>query len=261
MHKKLVEILTEKKNEVALLKKEKISTQTELIAPFPIRNFKESISVPGRINLIAEIKFASPSVGIIRENFDPVAAGKIYEEAGAAAISLLTDKKFFKGDLKYLPIVKKAVSLPVLRKDFIIDKVQVTESFLSGADAVLLIARILSLQTLTELIIYCKSLGLAALTEVHNRDDLANALKAGADIIGINNRDLDTFKVDLKTTLDLAADIPQNIILVSESGIKTKENLFKIKKTGINAVLVGTGLMENENIGAKAGELIMAGRL
>lgn len=259
MHSKLVEIIAEKEREVQELKK-----QTD---PFPQnsdlplrRDFKKAISRPGKINLIAEIKFASPSAGIIREKIDPIKIGRIYEQAGAAAISLLTDQKFFGGDLKQLPLLKSAVSLPVLRKDFIIDEIQVKESERMGADAVLLIARILSESKLRSLLDLSRRLGMDALVEVHDREDLEKSRAGGAKIIGINNRDLDTFKVDLRTTLALAPHIPEGCIKVSESGITNKEDIDLLIERGIQAVLVGTSLIKSENLLGKTKELIEAGR-
>jgi len=254
MHANLAEILAEKRKEVNILKNRNLSTHGGNNVP-PIRDFKGVISVPDKISLIAEIKFASPSAGIICKKTDPVTIGKIYEKAGAAAISLLTDKKFFGGDLNHLSRLKKAISLPVLRKDFIIDEVQVRESFLGGADATLLIARILSHRQLKDLRDICHDLGMAALIEVHDRQDIEKAVSCGADIVGINNRDLNTFNVSLETTLKLAPLVPEGHIIVSESGVKNKGDLQLLKQAGIQAVLVGTSLMKSKDIGKKAREL------
>lgn len=254
MHANLAEILAEKRKEVDILKNRNWSTHGGNNVP-PIRDFKGVISVPDKISLIAEIKFASPSAGIICKKTDPVTIGKIYEKAGAAAISLLTDKKFFGGDLNHLSRLKKAISLPVLRKDFIIDEVQVRESFLGGADATLLIARILSHRQLKDLRDICHDLGMAALVEVHDRQDIEKAVACGADIVGINNRDLNTFNVSLETTLKLAPLVPEGHIIVSESGVKNKGDLQLLKQAGIQAVLVGTSLMKSKDIGKKAREL------
>ncbi len=254
MHSNLKKILIEKGKEIDILKKRRSLAHGSYNIP-PIRDFKDAISVSEKINLIAEIKFASPSAGIILEKKDPVAIGKIYEEAGAAAISLLTDKNFFGGDINYLPCLKKAISLPILRKDFIIDKVQVKESFLWGADAILLIARLLTREQLKYLLDMCLDLGMAALVEVHNMRDIEKAIVCGADIFGINNRDLKTFIVNLKTTLNLAPLVPEGHIIVSESGIKNKEDIRILKQSGIHAILVGTSLMKSKDIGEKAREL------
>jgi indole-3-glycerol phosphate synthase len=175
-------------------------------------------------------------------------------------LSLITDKRFFKGDQEQLPHLKKEISLPVLRKDFIIDEVQVKESFLYGADALLLIARILSVSKLRTLLKMCKELDMAPLTEVHDRRDLYKALDCGAEIIGINNRDLDTFKVDLHTTLELAPLVPGRCVTVSESGISSVNDIRLLKKCGVNAVLVGSSLMKSDNIMLKTQELVSAGK-
>ena len=254
MHSRLKQILVEKEKEVERLKREGLSRKAGDSLP-PVRDFKGALSAPGRINLIAEIKFASPSAGIIRENVDPLSVGRMYEEAGAAAISLLTDQKFFGGDLKNLPLLKKAVSLPILRKDFIIDEIQIEESSLWGADAILLIARILTKEQLTKFLELCRTFGLAALTEVHDQDDLDKALECRAEIIGINNRDLDTFEISLNTTFELAPRIPEGHVIVSESGIIYGEDVHPLKEVGVQAILVGTSLMQSQDIGEKAREL------
>ena len=254
MKSPLTQILSEKSREVDRLKKRGLSGNRDDDLPH-VRDFKRAVSVPKKINLIAEIKFASPSAGIIREKVDPLTIAQIYEEAGAAAISLLTDKRFFNGDLKDLPRLKKAISAPILRKDFIIDEIQVRESFLWGADAILLIARILAPQRLKKFLGICRTLGMSALTEIHDQNDLNKAIKCGAAIIGINNRDLDTFKVSLKTTLELASLVPEGHVIVSESGLKNREDVQFLKRAGIQAILVGTALMKSEDIGKKAREL------
>ncbi len=259
MHSKLIEIIAEKEREVRELKK-----KTNPFPQFPglplRRDFKKAIGQSGKINLIAEIKFASPSAGIIREKMDPIKIGRTYEEAGAAAISFLTDQKFFGGDLKLLPFFKKAVALPVLRKDFIIDEIQIKESFHGGADAILLIARILTEDRLRNFLDLSRQLGMAALVEVHDREDLEKAKVCGAEMIGINNRDLSTFEVNLQTTLDLASLIPKGCVRVSESGITHKEDIRLLAEKGIQAVLVGTSLMKSDNLLEKTRELIEAGR-
>ena len=257
MHKRLSEILAEKKIEVARLKKT-MPVHSDHNLP-PIRDFKTAISAPGRINLIAEIKFASPSAGLIRSKADPILIGRIYEDAGAAAISLLTDQRFFQGDLKHLPRLKKAVCLPILRKDFIVDEIQVRQAFIYGADAILLIARILSQAQLAELISACRELGMDALTEVHDRDDLEKALECGAEIIGINNRDLDSFTVDVNTTFELAPLVPDARVIISESGLATEADIRSLKDTRVQAVLVGSALMRNDNLAGKTAELVAAG--
>ncbi|MGD8883669.1 MAG: indole-3-glycerol phosphate synthase TrpC [Desulfobacterales bacterium] len=257
MHHQLIKILAEKKNEVARLKRSTPFSRDKRRQP--LRDFKGAISMPQKIRLIAEIKFASPSAGLIRPLTDPISIGRIYEDAGAAAISLLTDQRFFQGDLEHLPRLKKAISLPILRKDFIIDAVQVRQSFLYGADAVLLIARLLSQQQLTEYIDLCRELGMAPLTEVHSKDDLEKAVTSGAEIIGINNRDLDSFNVDIDTTFKLAPLVPNSCILVSESGITAKSDIRALQTTGIQAVLVGSALMRSKDPAKITREIVIAG--
>ncbi len=259
MHSRLVKILDEKKREVAQLKKKGLPVESRAQG-LEIRDFKSALSTRGRTDLIAEIKFASPSAGVIREKSDPLAIGRMYDEAGAAAISLLTDEKFFGGNLNNLPPLKQAVSLPILRKDFIIDEIQVTEALLFGADAILLIVRILSRQQLKDLLAGAGESGLAVLTEIHDRADLETAVDCGAEIIGINNRDLDTFEVDIKTTLEIAPLIPENYIVVSESGISTGEDIGRVKTCGVQAVLVGTSIMKSDDPAEKVRELVEAGR-
>lgn len=259
MHQLLGEIISEKKREVKLLKERWGSLYQGGKPPFPIRDFKGAISRPGQINLIAEIKFASPSAGVIRKRKNPLKIGRIYEEAGAAAISLLTDRRFFGGDISHMLRLKSAVSLPILRKDFIIDEIQVREAVLYGADGVLLIARILSAQQLKGLLAICEKFGLAPLIEVHDRDDLEKAIDCGAEIIGINNRDLDTFKVDLNTTIELAPRVADKYIIVSESGISNGKDIQLLKRSGVQAVLVGTSIMRSDDLAEKTRELVDAG--
>jgi indole-3-glycerol phosphate synthase len=257
MHQQLAEILTVKKKEVARLKKA-MPAETGRDLP-PIRDFKAAISAPRCINLIAEIKFASPSAGSIRPKADPIPIGKMYQDAGAAAISFLTDKRFFQGDISELPRLKKAVSLPILRKDFILDPLQVQEAFEYGADAILLIVRILSPTQLIELSTASRELGMACLTEVHDEADLEIAVNAGSDIIGINNRNLDTFTVDINTTHRLASLVPDDRVRVSESGILGGGDVRVLLNAGIQAVLVGSSLMQSENPAEKAAEIVKAG--
>ncbi len=258
MHSKMKEIVAHKRMEVEALKKRGVPSVRNSDLP-PLRDFKAAISVPNRIGIIAEIKFASPSAGVIREKMDPCTIGRIYEDAGAVAISLLTDRQFFAGNLDDLPLLKKAISLPILRKDFIIDEIQVRESCFYGADAVLLIAHILSKDQLKELLVFCKELGLTPLTEIHDLDDLEKAYDCGAEVIGINNRNLDTFEVSLRTTLDLARLVPEGRILVSESGIFNKEDIQLLGRSGIRSVLVGTSLMKSKDMAKKTRELVDSG--
>lgn len=225
----------------------------------PVRDFRGSISLRGVTSLIAEIKFASPSAGILRQREDPAGLAGLLEGAGAAALSLVTESRFFGGDLNDLPRVSNAVSIPVLLKDFILDELQVDQAYGHGADAVLLIARILPGDRLAGLIDRCKTLGMSALVEVHDFPELERALAAGAEIIGINNRDLDSFSVDPGTTKRLACRVPDSVTLVSESGIKCSKDVTRLRRFGVHAVLVGTMLMKASDPAAEAGSLARAG--
>jgi len=196
--------------------------------------------------VIAEIKKASPSAGLIAKSFDPVEIAKNYERAGANAISVLTDSKFFQGSLEHLKNVRNAVSLPLLRKDFIWDRAQIAESAANGADAILLIVAALAQDQLVRLLKGAKEFRLDALVEVHSVDELQRALEAGAEIVGINNRNLATFDVDLAVTEELCRDVPDEIVLVSESGIKTPQDVARVKACGVDAILVGEALMRRE---------------
>jgi indole-3-glycerol phosphate synthase len=250
-------IIAHKKKEVETLKKDRSLDETVLnFNLYPKRSFSEAITHSKEISIIAEIKKASPSLGIICSDFEPVRIAKIYEENGASAISVITDKTFFQGNIKFLPKVKTAVKLAVLRKDFIIDAYQVYETKLYGTDALLLIATTLSTQQLKNLLTLTHKLGMEALVEVHGEKDLEKALKAGARIIGINNRNLKTLKVDLKTCLSLKTTVPEDKILVAESGIKTREDILLLEKAGFQAVLIGTALMQAKDIDKKLKEFL-----
>jgi len=218
------------------------------------RNFKHAISQSHDINLIAEIKKASPTRGIIREDFRPKEIAKEYQIAGASAISVLTEEKYFKGSLDYIKEVKSVCTLPILRKDFILEEYQVYESALAGADAILLIADILSKEEITKLSSLAKSLGMSVLCESHSEDDLEKTLSTRIDIVGINNRDLNTFKLSISTTQNLIGIIPDNKIIVSESGIKSRSDILFLKTLGVKAVLVGEVFMDAEDIGVTVRE-------
>ncbi len=210
-------------------------------------NFKEALSGEG-INIIAEVKKASPSKGIIREDFDPVEIAKAYERGGARAISVLTDEKFFQGSPFYLRQVAEAVKLPVLRKDFIVDEFQIYGAKALGASSYLLIVTILSDSELKDFIELGRELGMEPLVETHTEEEVERALKAGAEIIGVNNRDLKTFTVSLSTTLKLLPLIKsEGKLAVSESGIKGKDDLIMLREAGVDAFLIGETLMRSEN--------------
>jgi len=201
-----------------------------------------------RYKIIAEIKKASPSKGIIRENFDPIAIGHDYEKGGADALSILTEPHFFQGDKEYLGNVRRYTSIPILRKDFIIDKYQLVEALAYGADFVLLIAKALSRKELKELVQYSHHLGLETLVEIHDKRDLIKAIFAGTNIIGINHRNLETFEMDMSLTQKLIPLIPNNKIIVAESGITTHEMVKELAKVGADAFLVGEYFMRQNNI-------------
>jgi indole-3-glycerol phosphate synthase len=205
------------------------------------------------VALIAEVKHASPSKGVLIEDFDPVRLGTTYAENGAAAISVLTDARFFQGQLDYLTRVREAVGVPVLRKDFIVDPYQVYEARAAGADAILLIAAALGNGQLADLHALAHELGLAALVEVHDESEIARAARVGAPLVGVNNRDLKTFSIDLGTTARLAALAPEGVTLVAESGVQSAEDVRRMGALGAHAVLVGEALV-------KSGELAEAVR-
>lgn len=209
----------------------------------------------GPVAVIAEIKKASPSRGVIRPDLDPVGVARVYAANGASAISVLTERRYFQGDPAHLEAVRAAVDLPLLRKDFIVDADQVFEACVLGADAILLIAAILSDGELGTLLGLAGELGLQCLVEVHDEGELARALGAGASLIGVNNRDLRTFRTDLEVTHRLAARIPPGCTLVAESGIFTREDVLRVGGWGAHAVLVGEALVRAADIGAKLREL------
>ncbi len=253
----LEKIVAEKKREVAekarslplTVLKERVSTRK---AP---RDFAAAIKGNG-LKLIAEVKKASPSRGVLVKDFDPVALARTYAQSGASAVSVLTEVANFQGRLEYLAQIRDKVSLPLLRKDFIFDEYQIYETATSGADALLLIAAILSPAQLGKLLKLSYSLGLACLVEVHDEHELVKALNSGAEIIGINNRDLNTFKTDIETTHRLRPLVPYGKIVVSESGIGHREDVKKLKDWGIDAILVGEALVTAQGIPSRVKELM-----
>ena len=216
----------------------------------PLRNFRDSL-LGHRCAIIAEIKRCSPSKGILKKDFDHRQIASIYEDNGAAAISVLTDRHFFGGDLNYLTDIRKIVHIPLLRKDFIFDAYQIYETKVIGGDALLLIAGILSENQLREFIQLSEELGLSALVEVHSESDLKKAIAAEANIIGINNRDLNTFFTDINISLNMASHVPPDKLLVSESGFHTRKDIEMLMNVGIHAFLIGETLMRAENIKEK----------
>jgi indole-3-glycerol phosphate synthase len=208
------------------------------------------------IRLIAEIKKASPSRGLLSPNLNPTELAQTYAEGGATAISVLTEEDYFMGSIEHLTAIKEVVGLPLLRKDFIFDPYQVYEARAYGADALLLIAAILSQGQLKEMILLSRSLGLGCLVEVHNEDEVERAVLTGAEVIGINNRDLDSFAVDIDTTHRLRSLVPEERVLVSESGIKSRKDVERLRRWRVDAVLVGEALVTASDIRAKMRELL-----
>jgi indole-3-glycerol phosphate synthase len=221
----------------------------------PARDFRAALERGGGVSIIAELKKASPSAGVLRPDFDPAAIARVYERHGAACVSVLTDEPSFQGHLTYLERVRAAVAVPLLRKDFLIDRYQLLEARAAGADAVLLIAEILDDAALRRLLREAAGLGLQALVELYDRDNLPRVLDAGARLVGVNNRDLRTFTVRLEHTLELAAAMPGDVCLVSESGIRTRGDLERLRAAGARAALIGETFMRAPDIGAKLDEL------
>ncbi|MCH7752302.1 MAG: indole-3-glycerol phosphate synthase TrpC [Planctomycetes bacterium] len=219
-------------------------------------DFFGALAAEGPIRLIAEVKKASPSAGVIRADFDPVAIAKIYEEHGATCLSVLTDESYFEGSLDDLRAVREAVQLPVLRKDFLIDSYQLLEARVAGADAVLLIAECLDDCQLRKLYNEAVELGLTPLVELYDPANLPRVLEAGATLVGVNNRNLHTFEVDLEQTLRMRRDVPENCVLVGESGIKGRGDVERLEAAGVDAILVGESLLRQADIGAAVDELL-----
>ncbi len=214
----------------------------------PVRDFTAALRRPG-MRIIAEVKKASPSAGVIRPDFDPVAIARTYDTHGADCVSVLTDRPFFQGDLAYLTAIHEAVQLPVLRKEFIFDRYQLLEARVAGADAVLLIAEILPGDRLKRLFEEATEIGLHVLVELHDAEQLQRVVDCGATLLGINNRDLRTFVTRLEHTLDLLPRVPAGRLVVSESGIKSHDDLRRLEAAGVKAILVGESLMRAPDIG------------
>lgn len=253
------EIILKKKERILLAKQslpeEELKARVDGLAP--TRPFREVISRRNQLCLIAEIKKQSPSRGIIRQNFQLQELAKIYQESGVQAISILTEEDYFGGSLSYINEVKSLATAPILRKDFILEPYQVYESRFYGADAILLIADLLSQEKLSELMQLADQLALDCLVEVHTEKELKKALGLkGSPIIGINNRNLHTLQVDFKTTEKLFPLIPKDRIVVVESGIKNHQDALFLKILGVNALLVGEAFMEAEDIGKKIQEIM-----
>ncbi|WP_226037169.1 indole-3-glycerol phosphate synthase TrpC [Aquibacillus saliphilus] len=243
----LDDILTEKKKEVARLKETYQPGKYQAI--YQKRSLYETFMTSNRMNIIAEIKRASPSKGIINEGVNPSIQASDYQEYGAQAISVLTDNPFFKGTMEDLQAVRKAVEIPILNKDFIIDEIQIDRASDYGASVILLIAAALPKERLKELYNYARSLDLEILFEVHNSEELQVAKDIGAQIIGVNNRNLKTFEVDLAITEQLAQEITDpDVLLISESGFRTTADVERIKKSGVKGILVGETMMRSGDL-------------
>jgi indole-3-glycerol phosphate synthase len=257
----LDKIVAAKRREIAAARERipEAELRRRVAAAPPVRDFFAALAAPGAIRLIAEVKKASPSAGVIREDFDPVAIAQIYQQHGASCISVLTDEPFFQGRLEYLEQIRRAAALPVLRKDFILDSYQLLEARAAGADAVLLIAECLDDCNLRKLHTETVELGMTPLVELYEPENLDRVLEAGATLIGVNNRDLRTFVVDLEHTLRLRPRVPENCVIVSESGIKTRADVQRLEAAGIDAILVGESLMRERDIGVAVDTLL--GRL
>jgi len=248
-------------NEIIAIKKKEIKKRknTGLFfrpfwerAPFSLKDYLNSQD----FIIIAEIKKASPSKGVLKKNLNPIKLAKTYEKAGAKMISVITEEHFFKGSLEYLSAVRANTCLPILRKDFILDPLQIEEAKAFGADVVLLISTILSLEELKELLNYSKKLGISCLVEVHTEEELEQALSAGAEVIGINNRNLKTLEINTSQVFKLFPLIPNNIPVIGESGYNNSSEIKTLKEKGIKGVLIGTSLMLSKNPGEKLKELL-----
>ncbi len=251
-------IIATKHEELALAKQRapEAALRQQLATAPPVRDFFAAVSSAPPLRLIAEVKKASPSKGVIRADFEPVTIAKTYEAHGAACISVLTDEPYFQGSLDYLRRIRSAVALPLLRKDFVIDPYQVLEARVCGADAVLLIAECLDDDLLLSLYRAIRDLGMTALVELYEPDNLPRVLRMGARLIGINNRNLHTFQVDLEHTLRLRQQIPADRAVVGESGIRSRGEVERLEAAGVQAMLVGESLMACRDIGAAVDALL-----
>ena len=258
MNDKLKQILATKRTEIERIKPKEEELRLKAAQRNDVRSLFTALADDREaLSVIAEVKKASPSAGVIAPDFDPVVIGEAYSAAGASAISVLTDEQYFQGSLDYMSAVRAAVDIPVLRKDFILDEVQIYEAVVAGADAILLIVAALEQDRLTALLECAHTYQLDVLVEVHDLAEMERALETDARIIGVNNRNLRTFEVDLATTELLSQEIPPDSVLVSESGIKTAEDSQRVRGWGADAILVGESLMRSGDIAAKMNELAL----
>tara|TARA_R110002111_G_scaffold259308_1_gene329232 strand:+ start:38229 stop:39017 length:789 start_codon:yes stop_codon:yes gene_type:complete len=254
----LEEIIAFKQTEVSEAKGKRSFEELaeQLAAAPPVRDFVDSLRTHAPVGMIAEVKKASPSAGVIREDFHPVEIAQIYAASGAACLSVLTDEHFFQGHLSYLKEVRQAVSIPVLRKDFIIDRYQILEARVTGADCILLIAECLDESQLEDLYVYALELGMSALVEIYEPNNLERVLKLSPPMLGINNRNLKTFVTTLDHSIQLSSQIPEDCILISESGIRNRQDVLRLQNAGVGGILVGETLMRAPDIGEKVRELL-----
>ena len=257
----LDEIIRHKREEVAEARRRLPGNALPLPADLPpVRDFRGALAADGGgLRIIAELKKASPSRGLIRADFDPVALAEAYARNGAVALSVLTDEKYFQGKLAYLDQIRARVDLPLLRKDFVVDPYQIRESRARGADAILLIVAALSRSELADLHTEAGEAGLASLVEVHSEEELDAAVEIGAKIIGINNRNLRTFEVSLETTRRLAPKLPRGVIAVCESGIRKRADLLDLARHGVSCFLIGEQLMSADDPGRRLAALLKVG--
>lgn len=250
VNNKLREVAGRKKKVPLSVLKSKVTTST------PRRDFRKAISSPGKTNIIAEIKRTSPSAGTIIKDFTLEELARIYEKNGASALSILTDQKFFKGELQDLSKARKASSLPILAKEFILDEYQIYEARIRGADAILLIARILDREKLRKYLDSASRLDLDCLVEIQTEEEWQEIKDLPVDIVGINNRNLANLKIDLETSFNLIDKISSDRTVVSESGINNKKDIYRLREAGVDAFLIGEALLRSKNIGEKLRELL-----
>lgn len=254
---KLDEINATKLEEIKRLEPLAADLRKQALLRNDFRGFRSALQRGSDVAVIAEVKKASPSAGVIAADFNPLSQAREYTRGGAHCLSVLTDEKYFQGHLSYLKQIREQVDLPLLRKDFILHELQVYESVVAGADAILLIVASLDDGALLRLYNLAKTCQLDVLVEVHDLREMERALEIGVDMIGINNRNLKTFEVDLATTERLAEEIPNDVVAISESGIKTGDDVRRVRACGINAVLVGETLMRAKNVPEKLAELLL----
>ena len=254
----LDEIVNNKLKEVARRKKEVplAVLKSKLATPTSTRDFKKAITSPTKINIIAEIKRASPSAGVMTKDFSLGELARIYEKNSAAALSILTDQKFFRGSIEDLEKARKTSSLPILAKEFIVDEYQIYEARIRGADALLLIARILDREKLRKYLDLASQLDLDCLVEIHSEEEWQEIKALPLKIVGINNRNLANLKIDLETSFNLIKKIPSNKTVVSESGINNRKDIYRLREAGVDAFLIGEALLKSKNVGEKLRELL-----